>query len=279
MDTFVHSPHIFCSIITFTRIPFSDSAWPPGGRRQRALADNKSRLEKSVGVGQPRQSRSAHRSSEIRTMIQPTASPGVPELLTRERYERWVRLYARELFAVCLRRVGGNSALAEELLADVWLVAWHKRAEFSGDDAGGRRWLYRIAWMAAPRIWRKNPAHAEMTPALTEQVRQTLWSEEQVEADPTGVARLHACFQELHTLDQSILQLRFGLRPDPEAPELPAGLAWAEIATMLPSLHPGSVKTDAFQPDQMRMRANRSMQRLRQCIERGGHSEVLAEER
>lgn len=199
----------------------------------------------------------------------PTSPTGF-EPLTRERYERWVRLYARELFSVCLRRVSGNPSLAEELLADVWLVAWHKRHEFQGDDAGGRRWLHRIAWLATPRIWRKNPSHADLTPELAEKTRQTLWSEEQGDVDPTGVTRLHACFLELTAVEQTILQLRFGLRPDPGALELPAGLAWGEIADLLPQLHPGR-----YQADQMRMRANRAMSRLRQCIEAGGHWDAV----
>lgn len=192
--------------------------------------------------------------------------------LTRPRFERWVRQYARELYGVCLKRVGGNRSLAEELVADVWLVAWNKRADFSGDDEGGRRWLHRITWLLTPRVWRKNPATAELTPEMQEQTRLTLWSQDKstdggvAEDGGTEVTRLHLCFQELQGVDQDILQMRFGLRPDPAAPELPAGLAWAEIAEQLQRFHAGS-----FLPDQMRMRANRSMLKLKQCIERGGH--------
>lgn len=175
------------------------------------------------------------------------------------RFEHWIARFGPELYAVCLKRLGGRRALAEELLHDVYVVAWQKLPRFEGDDEGARRWLHRIAYLLTPAVWRRNPQLPELTPEQLEQHRAPT---PEPEADPNDVRQLQHCLAELEPLDHTLLQLRFGLCSDPVMQEEGPELSWAEIASTV------SAQTGKpFQPDQGRMRAHRAMKKLKLCLQ------------
>jgi RNA polymerase sigma-70 factor, ECF subfamily len=79
----------------------------------------------------------------------PVSDPSLEQLVWRARggdVEAFGRVYAAtadRVFALCLRMTA-DRALAEELLQDVFVRAWHALASFRGDSAF-TTWLHRIA--------------------------------------------------------------------------------------------------------------------------------------
>lgn len=179
--------------------------------------------------------------------------------LLQARFEGWVARFGPELYAVCLRRLGGRRVLAEELIHDTYVVAWQKLPQFEGDDEGARRWLHRIAYLLTPAVWRRNPSLPELTPEQLEQHRQ---EPPEPVADPSDVGHLKHCLGELEPLDSTLLKLRFGLCSDPAMLDEGPELSWAEVASTV------SAQTGKpFQPDQGRMRATRAMKKLKLCLQ------------
>jgi RNA polymerase sigma factor (sigma-70 family) len=177
----------------------------------------------------------------------------------RARFEGWIERFGPELYGTCLRRLGGRRDLAEELMHEIYLVAWRRLDTFDGDDEGARHWLHRIAFNLTPAVWRRNPHQLELTPELLERHGDPVTTGD---AAPGDVARLRHCLGELEPLDRSIVEMRYGLRSDPLAPDLTVELSWAEVAGMVTKL-----EGRPFQPDQGRMRASRALRRLKDCME------------
>lgn len=61
----------------------------------------------------------------------------------RRAFERLYRTYGQRIYALCLRMCG-DRGMAEELVQDVFVRAWHKLETFRGDAAFGT-WLHRVA--------------------------------------------------------------------------------------------------------------------------------------
>jgi RNA polymerase sigma-70 factor, ECF subfamily len=84
-----------------------------------------------------------------------TMSAAVPRLMSdftdaalaaegdRQAFERLYRRYVIRIYSLC-RRLSGSRTQGEELTRDVFLRAWEKLPEFSGESAYGT-WLHRLA--------------------------------------------------------------------------------------------------------------------------------------
>ncbi|GAA3465177.1 MULTISPECIES: RNA polymerase sigma factor [Saccharothrix] len=69
--------------------------------------------------------------------------PGTGGLDGPEALASWYDAHARPLHHYLARRAG--TQVADDLVADVFLVAWERRASFDPGRAGPRAWLYGIA--------------------------------------------------------------------------------------------------------------------------------------
>ena len=183
----------------------------------------------------------------------------------QKRFEGWVDRFGGELLRAAVRRTGGRRQLAEELTAEAWMVAWDKRHTFSGSDEDARRWLHRIEFNLAPKVWRKNRQHADgdtdRLDLLLAQSPEAPWNGLSENPDPLEQAQLLHCFEARADIERDILRMRFVFNPDPAARDVRAALSWSEIAAELLS------RTGTrYKADQLRMRARRALKKLRDCL-------------
>jgi len=104
----------------------------------------------------------------------------------RRAFERLYRTHCDRIHALCWRLCGGDSALAEDLVQEAFIRAWHKLDLFRGESSFGT-WMHRLAANVAlsdrrirlRRIGREQPLDeaAERTAAGARDVTQGLRSD------------------------------------------------------------------------------------------------------
>lgn len=116
-----------------------------------------------------------------------------------ERFENLFQTHHQAIFRYCVRRLGVPDA--EDATADVFVVAWRRRAEIPEGDAG-RAWLYGVAFRAVGNRYRT----ARRQNWLKSRVR----NERQATAPEAGITQSDVLFRalsRLKTSDREILQL------------------------------------------------------------------------
>lgn len=78
----------------------------------------------------------------------------------RRAFEQLMRRHQGLVRAQLRRLLHGDTAAADDIAQEVFLLAWRKLDQFRGDAAFGT-WLYRIAWSCFLQARRKKPELAE----------------------------------------------------------------------------------------------------------------------
>ena len=169
-------------------------------------------------------------------------------------FTEWVRAYGPELRQYCLRLTGGRRALADEILQSAFSVAWTKRGSFKGGNS--RAWLYCIVRHQGLWRMRREGRSVEMGP---EGLRRLIGSASGTDnaPDPERLQEMKACFGKLSAVDQTIIELAYGLRRGPEEMGDGGKLTYAEIGRVLAAEHGRKLR-----PDGVRMRLKRALATL-----------------
>jgi RNA polymerase sigma-70 factor (ECF subfamily) len=109
------------------------------------------------------------------------------------------------LWRFVARQLGGDAALVEDTLQEVWLAAWRSAGRFRGEGSP-LAWLFQIARYLAINA-RKAQARHPTTPFGADDAEATTPSVPDIEATVLDRLELAEAFQRLSLLHQEVLEL------------------------------------------------------------------------
>ncbi|GAB2874891.1 RNA polymerase sigma factor [Nocardioides pacificus] len=124
-------------------------------------------------------------------------------VITAEEFEELYRATARDVFGYARRRHAGD---VEDLVAEVYVVAWRRRADLPGPSLR-RAWLFGVARTLLKAEGRRRRSEAELVGELAAQSAPTAAAQAASPGSERTTAVVVAAVSRLSVRDREILQL------------------------------------------------------------------------
>ena len=144
------------------------------------------------------------------------------DLAARDAFDRLIRIHQRSIARLVARLMAwpSDSAPVEDVVQEVFMVAWEKRHQFRG-EADASTWLTRIAINKSRNHWRKSVRWKQVLEQFSDFIRSQATGEPSRLRHDQLQDRLHTAIRRLRPTDREIIVLHYlEERPVDEISEL-----------------------------------------------------------